>query len=120
MKTETPKTDAVWSATAQIDGVEALRMLRMHGEEMEKLAKIATDTLSEFKKKYGLGLRSLINELERERNAWRDKYKEAVDILAGKLHCREDCKCTDRREVNRLRGFLLENDLAQATPTKRP
>lgn len=39
-KTETPLTDAVWSATAQIDGIEALRMLRSHGEEMEKRATI--------------------------------------------------------------------------------
>jgi hypothetical protein len=32
----TPETDAVWSATAQIDGIEAARMLRFHGEEMER------------------------------------------------------------------------------------
>ncbi len=37
MKSNTPETDAVWSATAQIDGIESIRMMRMHAEEMERL-----------------------------------------------------------------------------------
>lgn len=37
MKSDTPETDAVWSATAQIDGIESMRMMKMHAEEMERL-----------------------------------------------------------------------------------
>lgn len=45
---------------------------------------------------------------EQIETVWKNRYEEVVEILAGKLHCREDCKCTDRREVNRLRAFLGE------------
>ncbi len=40
---------------------------------------------------------------------WKARFADAVDRLEDHLRCREDCKCSGRREVNTLRGFLLEN-----------
>lgn len=41
-----------------------------------------------------------------QRDAWKAKFADAVDRMEGKLHCREECKCTDRMEVRMLREML--------------
>jgi hypothetical protein len=51
----------------------------------------------------------LASRLERERNMWKSRYADAVERLEGKLHCAEDCKCSGRQEIKRLRKILLEN-----------
>ena len=41
-----------------------------------------------------------------QRDAWKAKFADAVGRMAGKLHCREDCKCSARAEVRMLREML--------------
>jgi hypothetical protein len=55
-------------------------------------------------------------KLERERDEWKARFADAVERLEGKLHCADECKCSGRREVNMLRGILLENAELDRTP----
>lgn len=52
----------------------------------------------------------LASRLERERDAWKSRFADAVKRLEVKLHCADDCKCSGRQEVKRLRKILLENN----------
>jgi hypothetical protein len=60
-------------------------------------------------------LAETLKELKKERSpeqhptddtAWKARYADAVERLAGKLHCAEDCKCSARQEVRMLREIL--------------
>jgi len=61
-------------------------------------------------------MRIMARRLERERDEWKARFADAVKRLEGKLHCVEECKCSNRREVNMLRGILLGNAELDRTP----
>jgi len=42
---------------------------------------------------------------------WKARYADVVERLEGKLHCVEECKCSNRREVRMLREILQENSV---------
>ena len=61
-------------------------------------------------------LLSHARKLEIERDEWKARFADAVERLEGKLHCVDECKCSNRREVNMLRGILFENAELDRTP----
>ena len=44
-----------------------------------------------------------------ERDLWIERFRKAVEVHAGTLHCREDCNCSNRKTLRELGSFLPEN-----------
>ena len=44
-----------------------------------------------------------------ERDQWIERYREAVSVFKGTIHCRPDCTCTNRATLAKLESILPEN-----------
>ena len=40
---------------------------------------------------------------------WKARYADVIERLEGKLHCVEECKCSNRLEIRMMRKILQED-----------
>ena len=44
-----------------------------------------------------------------QRDFWIERFRKALEVHAGTIHCREDCNCTNRKTLRELESFLPEH-----------